>query len=102
MELDLQDNFGCEDHSGQETLEICRYISWVNSFNLSIGHFSDRAYGINIALSAYDGHYVYSDALRLGVFTALRVELRALFLALSILDATEADVRRTVSTHDDL
>ena len=102
MELDLQDNFGCEYHPGQESFEILRDVSWIDSFDLSIGHFSDGTYGINIALSSYDGHYVHCDALRLGVFTALRVELRALFLALSILDATEADVRRTVSAHDDL
>ena len=92
MELDLQDNFGCEYNPGQESFKVLRDLSWVDSFNLSIGHFSDRAYGIDIALSAYDGHYVYSYALRLGVFTTLRVELRALFLALSILDAAEADV----------
>jgi hypothetical protein len=102
VELDLQDNFGCEYHPGQESFEILRYLSWVDSFDLSIGHFSDRTYGINIALSTYDGHYVHCDTLRLGVFTTLRVELRAFFLALSMLDTTETFVRGSISAHDDL
>lgn len=63
MELDLEDNFRCEYHPGQESLEVLRDLSWVDSFNLSIRHFCDRTNGIDIALSANDGHYVYCDTL---------------------------------------